>query len=58
MEKILAKIGIIIGLSMIFASTILIDLETTYTATSIALLFLGLIITFTSGSYLGIKGMF
>lgn len=58
MKKVLAIIGIIVGLAMIFGSTILIDLETIYTATSVALLFLGLIITFISGSYLGIKGMF
>ena len=52
MKKILEIIGIIVGLAMIFTSTILFDLETTYIATSIALLLLGLIITFISGMYL------
>ena len=52
MKKILAIIGIIVGLAMIFTSTILFDLETTYIATSMALLFLGLIITFISVMYL------
>lgn len=55
MKKILAIIGIIIGVTMIFTSTILFDLETTYTSTSTALLFLGLITTFTSSGYLGIE---
>ena len=55
MKKVLAIIGIIVGLAMVFTSTILFDLETTYIATSIALLFLGLIITFVSSGYLGIE---
>ena len=55
MKKILAIIGVIVGLAMIFTSTLLFDLETTYVATSIALLLLGLIITFISGSYLGFE---
>ena len=55
MKKVLAIIGIIVGLAMIFTSTILFDLETTYIATSIALLLLGLIITFISGSCLGFE---
>lgn len=57
MKKILAIIGVIIGLAMIFTSTILFDLETTYIATTVALLFLGLIITFISSVYLGIEGI-
>lgn len=54
MTKILSIIGIIVGLAMIFTSTILLDLETTYIATSMVLLFLGLIIVFISGMYLWI----
>ena len=55
MKKILAIIGIIIGLAMIFTSTILFDLDTTYSTTVLMIFIFGLIITFISGAYLWIE---
>lgn len=52
MKKILAIIGIIIGLVMVFYATIMIDLDTTYLISAVMLLMLGLIITLISGMYL------
>lgn len=52
MKKILAIIGVIVGLVMVFYATTMIDLDTTYLISAVMLLFLGLIITFISGMYL------
>ena len=52
MKKILAIIGFILGLAMMFTSTILLDLDTTYITTVLMIFIFGLIIAYISGSYL------
>ena len=52
MKKILAIIGVIVGLVMVFYATTMIDLGTTYLLSAVMLLMLGLIITIISGMYL------
>lgn len=54
MKKILAIIGIILGLVMVFYATIMIDLDTTYLISVLMLLMLGITMIFISAIYLSI----